>query len=278
MIMENSILSFIIENPEDKVSEIERVLNHNEVGDRVVVLVEGIDDETFYTEYLNTNNAYIYGMNGCEHFVNVLTALNTIYSGKLAVIKDADFDHLNNTTYMHHNLFLTDQHDYEMMLVTPQRVKSIAMQYGIRDEDAATIYGEVVDNISNYSYIKWYNSRRGVEEMGINFKSSKAIHHYGKSIEESLNLLRPFQNSGVVINQDEIESLKTANEDVDRRQLINGHDFCKLIPEVIKGLKRMNIKNKEIPAKLIDYYSKADFNATHLAQSLTRIFPNIVLK
>lgn len=274
----NSIQAFVLDNPEDKVSEVVQILNHEDTGDKVVVLVEGDDDESFYEDFLDAGKAYLYGMNGCEHFLHILDSLNPNYPGKIAVIKDADFDHLNRTAYGYSNLFLTDQHDYEMMLVNPDRVRRIAKEYGLDDNDAGSIYDSIVNNISNYSFIKWHNSRRGVMDKGINFRTSKAIHHYGNSIEESLNMLRPLQNPDVVLDQAAIETLKQANLDVDRRQLINGHDFCDLIPKAIKDIKMRNIKNKDIPIKLAKNYSRIDFLTTRLANSLDAKYPGIVVR
>lgn len=278
MIMINSIQEFIGENPDDKVSEVVQTLNHEDTGDRILILVEGDDDEVFYGDYLNSQKAYIYGMNGCEHFVHILNTLNPLYPGELAVIKDADFDHLNNTTYSHDNLFLTDKHDYEMMLVSPNRVKLIAMEYGIDAADAERIYDRIVANISDYSYIKWHNSRRGPGIPGINFRTSKAVHHYGKTIDESLNILRPYQHDAVNLNLADIESLKRSNIGVDKCQLVNGHDFCELIPKAIKDIKMRNIRNKDIPVKLRSHYSRADFLSTILANSLDAKFPGIVVR
>ena len=278
MIMMNSIQAYLQANPVTKVAEVRQVLNHNLTGNKVLLLVEGVDDEAFYQSYLNTGMVYVYALYGCEHFQNILHTFNPLYPGKLLVIKDADFDHLNGITYAFSNLFLTDQHDYEMMMVTPDRVKYVAEEYGLSDTDAAGIYDCVVDNISDYSYIKWHNSRRRTTEMGINFKATKAVRHYGMTISESLDILRPVQHQGVVLDQGAIETLKNSNIRADRRQLINGHDFCKMIPKAIKDIKMKNIKDKDIPQKLKSHYTKADFSATHLANSLETILPGVVLR
>lgn len=271
----NSIQAFLDSHSENKVSEVRLVLNHGQTGRRILVLVEGADDEAFYQAYLNTQKVFVYALNGCEHFNRILTELNPHYPGRFLVIKDADFDHLNGITYTYPNLLLTDQHDYEMMMMTPDRVKKVAKEYGIDDENAARIYEKIVNNISNFSYIKWYNSKRNEGTKGINFKSAKAVNYYGKSIEEAVNLLRPSQNPEVILDPVAIESLKLANEHIDRRQLINGHDFCELIPKAIKDIKRQNIRNKDIPSKLISYFSTSDFLHTHLAASLERLIPGV---
>lgn len=276
--MENSIQSFVLANPADKISEVERIINHNDIGEKTVLLVEGDDDETFYSKYLDTDHVYIYGMNGCEHFVKILDELDHRYPGKLAVIKDADFDHLNSITYSHTNLFLTDQHDYEMMIVSPDRVIAIATDYGLSADEASGIYDAIMDNISNYSFIKWHNSKREEDEKGINFRSSKAIHHYGKTIEDSLEILRPTQHPEVTLDPVGINILIESNPDVDKRQLINGHDFCELIPKAIKDIRVTNIKNRDIPTKLIALYSTDDFSSTSLARALDSTFPGMVLR
>ena len=274
----NSIQAFMDSHSGSKVSEVIQVLNHPQTGSRILVLVEGVDDEAFYNLYLDTGKVYVYALNGCEYFIEILTALNPLYINRFLIIKDADFDHINHTTYTHSNLFLTDHHDYEMMMVTPDRVKEVGKDYGLDDLNAAAIYERIVNNISDFSFIKWYNSKRDEGVPGMNFKSSKALHHYGKTIEESLNLLSPTQNPAVVLDKDAIESFKLANIQADRRQLINGHDFCELIPKVIKDTRMQNIKNKDIPAKLISHYSKADFWATHLSSSLEEAIPGVVLR
>lgn len=272
----NSILAHIESNVDDKTATVMQMLNHVQTKDKLLILVEGEDDESFYGNYLDASKVFLYALNGCQYFVNVLHILNPRFKRRLAAIKDADFDHLNGICYEYDNLFLTDFHDYEMLIMSSERVAKVASEYGLDDQSAASVYDVVVNNISNFSFVKWHNSRRASGVKGISFNKSKAIHHFGKSVSESVDILRPLQDEDVNIDVDGIMALKNDNTDVEIRQLINGHDFCQIIPKVIKDIKKVNIRNKDIPVKLVSFFSKSDFSKTRLAQSMNHEYPDIL--
>lgn len=277
----NSILANIESNEDDKTAEVRNMLNHYDTVNKILILVEGDDDVIFYSNYLDTEKVFLYQLKGCRYFAKVLGNLNPRYVNRLAAIKDADFDHLNGISPSIQNLFLTDTHDFEMLMISPHSVTDLASQYGLKNElahHANHIYTDVVHNLSNLSYIKWHNSMRDENEKGICFNKSKAIHHYGKSIRESLEILQPFQDDDVIMDEDAIEALKSNNPDAEISQLINGHDFCELIPKAIKDVRMTNIRNNDIPVKLLALYPSAAFSSTNLALSLERLYPGIVLR
>lgn len=272
----NSIYSYSIGHLPDKVSEVRSMLNHPNTRNKILTLVEGDDDEDFYGRYLDKGKVFLYRLNGCYYFEKILDNINPKFQNRLAVIKDADFDHLNGIYYTHTNMFLTDKHDYEMMMISQELVTKVAQSYGLTNEEANHIYPLISSGLINYSFIKWHNSRRASGENGISFKKTKAIHHFCKSIPDSVGILQPQQSSDFVINISAIENLKANNPDVDVHQLHNGHDFCELIPMAIKNIKKINIKNKDIPKKLRDLYTLDQFRTTSLASTLESAYPGII--
>lgn len=276
----NSILANIESNEDDKTAEVRNMLNHYDTVNKILILVEGDDDVSFYSNYLDAERVYLYQLQGCRYFAKVLGNLNPRYVDRLAAIKDADFDHLNGISQNITNLFLTDTHDFEMLMITPDSVADIASQYGLKNElahHARHIFDDVVYNLLNFSYIKWHNSMRAENSKGICFNKSKAIHHYGKSIRESVRILQTLQDDDVILNEDAIEMFKVSNPNVEVGQLINGHDFCELIPKAIKDIRMTNIRNNDIPVKLQALYPPSAFCSTNLALSLERSYPGIVL-
>jgi len=93
-------------------------LFRNQMNDgKVVVVVEGSDDEEVYEKVLDPSSVCIYVDGTCAKHFAILDALNGQYGSRLLAIKDADFDRLEGVVHNYSNLVLTDTHDMEGLII-----------------------------------------------------------------------------------------------------------------------------------------------------------------
>lgn len=71
----NSILAHIDNKKGDKFSEVRLAYNGSVRGKRIMLIVEGKDDERFY-EGFASENLYVYSLEGCEWMEEVLHRMN----------------------------------------------------------------------------------------------------------------------------------------------------------------------------------------------------------
>ncbi|MDE6538188.1 MAG: DUF4435 domain-containing protein [Muribaculaceae bacterium] len=275
----NSILAHINNKKGDKFSEVRLAYNGSVRGARIMLIVEGKDDEKFYENFAS-DNLYVYSLEGCEWMEDVLHRMNLGKKRKIAGIKDADFDILNNTPPVEPSLFLTDWHDHEMMCAGEESCRIIAEANGIGSEEGIKLHSKILKNLREFSKIKWYCSivRKQYKKLdnapeNISFKKCKAVHHYGLTLEENLNRVNLRQtHMRAPLNYTDIQRFLNRRAEPELRMLVNGHDYCSGICHELKRITNKNITVKEISEMLRNSLSLEDFSKTNLAQSISDYF------
>ena len=102
------------------------------------LLVEGDSDKKLYNNLVNQDNCRFQICKGKpsskSNVIELITRLNqNNIAGVLGLI-DADFDHIENKEYNHDNLFLTDDHDLEMMLIKSPALEKILQELASEDK------------------------------------------------------------------------------------------------------------------------------------------------
>src|SRR5580693_6880159 len=109
---------------QDKLNELKLDISHpNSIG-KVFVLLEGESDVRLFRKLFNLENCKVENIPGgnpkLEECVQTLIANYALVIG----IRDADFIHLNNIPYQKANIFLTDFHDIEMVMISTDELFS----------------------------------------------------------------------------------------------------------------------------------------------------------
>jgi hypothetical protein len=107
----------------------------------VFLLVEGSTDKLFYSNLVNEKQCRIVvtiaGSSRKKRAIEVLTVLEkSDFPGILAIV-DADFDHLESIVYPNQNLFLTDTHDSETMMLRSSALERILAEHGSENKISA---------------------------------------------------------------------------------------------------------------------------------------------
>ena len=251
-----------------KVNEIRLLFDSPKLHDKIMVIVEGKTDK-IYKYLLDDNKVYIKKNNSCDGLVSLITILNNELKDLIIVLKDADFDNLNNITYEEYeNIFLTDTHDVETMMLSSENVEcKLSMEFLSGTERG--YIKNCINKIDALSYLKWFNMTNHLNLITKDLAIGNIFDGYSdvslsdcetelfkepKNRERCPNLLKDVQNF-----------MKT-HKTQDKWNLVNGHDLCVALKIYFhsKGAKSGDVSQCARMA-----YLMADFEKTKLCQKLT---------
>lgn len=254
---------------DDIVAGINLTLHTPGISTKVLVIVEGDDDKKLYSKLFDRNNTEFKPTYGCENYEFVLEQLKSD-SNKFIILKDADFDHLNKKTYTYPNLFLTDTHDLETMMVNETVMRNICIEY--LEEEIPDFTQSICLHLKSLSYIKWYNNRHGLSIKFDALKISSVYNCEEISISDWLKAIYNHPaNSGVsIINEIDVILYKQNNPTDNYLLLINGHDLCDCISKWLKkhNPSCTNVNKNKISQHLRMNYNMNDFRQTKMYKDI----------
>lgn len=252
-----------------KVNEIRLLFASPKLHDRVLVIIEGKTDK-IYKYLLDNKNVYIKTNNSCDGLISLITILNKDFRDLIIVLKDADFDNLNNVSYKEYgNIFLTDTHDMETMMLSSENVEcKLSMEFLSGSERG--FINNCITKLDALSYLKWFNMTNHINlitkdiKMGNLFDGNSKISlndcesevfKNPKNQERCPNLLK------------EVQSFMKTHKTQDKWNLVNGHDLCNALTIYFqkKGSKSGNVSQCIRMA-----YLMVDFKQTKLYRQLTQ--------
>jgi hypothetical protein len=256
-------------NREAIVADIQLALNTPIYQDKILIVVEGTDDESLYFKFFNTTNTRFKPTYGCLHYEYILGELDSL-SNKFIILRDADFDHLNNKEYVYQNLFLTDTHDLETMMINDTVMRNICIEY--LKEEIPNFIQTIYSHLAPLSYIKWYNNKHNIR---LNFGVLKIPSIYSCvdiCISDWLNKIYSYTENNTVaqIQEADIVQYQINNPCDNHLLLINGHDLCDYISIWLRkeNLSCTNVNKKKIAQYLMTNYSVEDFKTTEMYRKI----------
>ena len=235
-------------------TRIKMILAHPIYKSRVIVVVEGKDDKKVYGRLFDKEKVEIYPLGGCCHYKSLLSSLNSEYYPRLAVIKDADFDHIVGYEYEFPNLFRTDTHDAETMMMTDTFYELFKIEFLDGDDDVLTEMMKVHDEMMPLSWLKLACK---VLNKKVNFGTFSLFNFYkGETfvdIDSCRNVLNKIpENVSIGVPTDsEIDGIKNKYSAVDKNILNNGHDICNGFAYKYKALGKKNEINTDVLEKVL---------------------------
>ena len=150
---------------QDKLNELRLDIAHPNNKGMAFVFLEGDSDIRLFRKLFNLDNCKVEIIPGgkfkLEDCVGELVNVYPLIIG----IRDADFIHLENIPYSNANLFLTDLHDMEMMLVSEDEVFSaLIFEYTSLTKDKhSEVRKNIMISIEQISLLKWLNEKENLE-------------------------------------------------------------------------------------------------------------------
>lgn len=286
--MRNSVLDAL--DIEDETSELILFVSGYRSGKKFMVLVEGIDDVKAYEKVFAKERVRVHPASGCYKLMELVKKLDEEHLEDYFIsIKDADFDHLNHVTYPYPNLFVTDTHDMETMMVDEDVVESVMKENLIYEKVLADkvelkpkeILNEAISKLKCISYIRWYNDKNKCNWNFCTFKIP-TMYKEDTSLGYSccISFLKRYPgNKEVAINTERLQLFEQSQQKVtDDLLLVQGHDMCEMICILIQehGYYRKSAKlnSDKVEAFLRIAYTKDKFRQTKLYSDLMLWFAN----
>jgi len=255
---------------QDKLNELRLDLLHPNNQKITFILLEGKSDVRLFRKLFNLDNCKVEVVPGgntkVEDCVGELLNVSPLIIG----IRDADFIHLEKKQYTKGNIYLTDLHDMEMMLIAEDEVfsASISEYTNITKDKHVETRERIIAVIEQISLLKWFNEKINCEytfDAGfsdlIKYKNNEIdfAQYFTRVLSDSPNA----KISDISIVYEELLTLKQLNPD--SVQLCNGHDFikalCRFIYEFGDG---GSVNTENISSSFRMAYTKTMFKRTNL--------------
>jgi Protein of unknown function (DUF4435) len=236
------------------------------------LIVEGMTDKNLYQTYINTIVCQIIVADGKDNVREVLAILERESCRGVLAIVDADFDVLEGKTPQSPNIFMTDTHDLEMMLIQSPALEKVLAEFGSEDKIArfVTTHGKdvrsfLLESVQSIGYLRWLSAR---ENLSLKFEGMG----FEKFVEKDtlkiniLKLIRLVQGRSVAptaqkrsLDTDIHEKVKLlSNDSHDLWHVCCGHDITCILSFGLQkaiGSKRMEPDMVEICLRLAYEYT-----------------------
>lgn len=219
-------------NVNDALGEVRLSLNNPISKDKIWIFVEGEDDIKIYPKFfINENVIFRQTEGSCYKLPEVIRQVLAI-TPQIIGIKDADFDRLEHKDTIE-NLFITDFHDVEMMMVAHNSTLNNIFAEHLILNDCEAVRNTILEQIKFLGFVRWYNNYYDIEikfkGLGLNrFYDGNSDFDIEKCINE-LNIRSSNRKKDLCIReiQDFINNTSITEENL--MELCNGHDFCKML-------------------------------------------------
>ena len=236
----------------------------------VFILLEGDSDIKLYRKLFNEKSTKIFslpgGKNSLERGLAELFEKFPLVIG----IRDADFFHLEKKSAMVANLFLTDHHDMEMVMVaSDDTFGSVAFEYfDHNSEKHVDLRSQLLSATSFVGYLRWFNELNDAAFIFMNFPFGEFYNHKSMEFDEVGFIHMLLKRSPDAKIKDVAYILEQVNclREIDHElfQLCNGHDFIKVMALQTKNNARKGVDHEQISSAFRMAFSIQHFRNTKL--------------
>ncbi|MBR4265608.1 MAG: DUF4435 domain-containing protein [Bacteroidales bacterium] len=210
----------------------------------IYIYVEGEKDQNIWKKYTNKRNVRINVAGGWEKVVEIVCGC----SNKIGII-DKDFRDLTSKMPKDGNIFLTDEHDIEMMMFLSNSFSDVILALRIADSDLRANILTITDDIGRVklsTILQNWNLtfKRQSKKKKDDFEYPKyedALDKNGKyaGIKKIIERILVFSKSRMKVD-DIIPTVENCNYPLGK--LSNGHDFALIMQFYLKTIHK-KIKN-----------------------------------
>ncbi|MFI3296908.1 MAG: DUF4435 domain-containing protein [bacterium] len=223
------------QTPKLRVGEIIQKMKTPQDYYKVLILVEGKDDKSYYKQFFEESEVQLEQCNGCRPEIELHDYLSE--SGEVKTfftIKDADFDRLMQAEYTHpDNLFITDKHDLEISYFINFPLISSFLKDNYNLQVNAGFLDLIFEELKQLSLYKFYNQKFS---RGVRFDKPKITEKHPNGFDEISKLLDLYRCKDVseMPTEEELRVFCSENANCCIEQLTNGHDFISRMIYAIK--------------------------------------------
>ena len=257
------------------------------------LIVEGKKDLKLYRKFIKRNEVLIKPAFGNEKVKKVLEILDARGFSKRLGIIDADFKRLLKINEKVDGLFMTDEHDIEVMIIKTKALEDVINVFCSKskistfEKNAGKSIRDVVLSLGKeVGYLKFANK---VHNLGLvfkpkrpegnqlkyrNFVCNSTLNFLGKKklIETAVNYSNARTKSKIDIKSINEKYDIISKQKLDLHQLVNGHDISNflyiLMKKILKSKNKMLADYNCIEDSLILAYDYESFKETKLYISI----------
>jgi 5S rRNA maturation endonuclease (ribonuclease M5) len=258
----------------DRIANSIRLLCQDHEG--VFLIVEGHSDRLIYERLVNKQEVRVTIASGKNNAIKALSILEKENFCRVFAVIDADFSRIEQQIPDSNHLFLTDEHDLEMMLIKSAAFDKLLKERGSEEKIAAfskDIRETLLKLGQEIGKLRLLSLRN---ELNLKFEGLK----FGKFIDKeklSINideLIRSIKNHSQKLSLDEQQIKQDlsviSDENHDPWQLCCGHDFISILAIAlwkVLGTRNANdVKKEDLERDLRLAYELSYFYQTQIYQ------------
>ncbi|MCA2941634.1 MAG: DUF4435 domain-containing protein [Microcystis sp. M113S1] len=259
----------------DRIANSIRLLRSDHEG--VFLIVEGHSDKLIYERLVNKQEVRVTIASGKNNAIKALSILEKEDNFRRVVaVIDADFSRIEQQIPDSNNLFLTDEHDLEMMLIKSAAFDKLLKER--RSEEKIKAFTEDIRETllklgQEIGKLRWLSLRNKLDLKfeGLNFKNFIDKEKLSINIDE---LIRSIKNNSQKLSLDEQQIKQDlsviSDENHDPWQLCCGHDFIDILAialcKVLGTWNANDVKTEVLERELRLAYELSYFYQTQIYQ------------
>lgn len=261
---------------EEIVNEVQMLKSAN---DNCCLIVEGSSDANLYASFTDEASCEIVIAYGKEKAVMAMKFLNDQQTKGVLSIVDSDFERFGNDNEDIPNMFKTDVHDLETMIILSPALEKVVRELGSKDKiqrnkDAGCDIRKELANAAFPIAVARYFSL----ETGLNIKFKKFKYKYiDKNLrQDAKKMLKELLNHSQIFNVKDDAFIKFLS---DNRALISewehfccGHDLCVMLGKLFQSkwgtLDAGETSGVEMESRLRLAYEREFFRETTLYKKI----------
>ena len=259
----------------DRIANSIRLLRSDHEG--VFLIVEGHSDKLIYERLVNKQEVRVTIASGKNNAIKALSILEKEDNFRRVVaVIDADFSRIEQQIPHSNNLFLTDEHDLEMMLIKSAAFDKLLKERGSEEKIKAfteDIRETLLKLGQEIGKLRWLSLRNKLDLKfeGLNFKNFIDKENLSINIDE---LIRSIKNKSQKPSLDEQQIKQDlsviSDENHDPWQLCCGHDFIDILAialcKVLGTWNANDVKTEVLERELRLAYELSYFYQTQIYQ------------
>ena len=245
-----------------------------------ILIAEGPVDSRFFERFTDSNSCRITPAFGKDNAVGAIQILDRLGIDGVLAIVDSDFWKLEQTPSPSSNVFLTDTHDIETMILSSRALEQILAEFG--DQTKINAFPPIRECLLNCAVpigaLRWisspYKDRLNLKFDGLVFGNFIDRKNLTINLDILISEIKVNSNNtglnDAIIKKNLASILTTGH---DRWQLCCGHDLVEILFIGLAG----NLSNQKFRGVSIQAfnailrltYDYAHFRTTQLYQSIT---------
>lgn len=261
---------------DSKVAAVVNMLRHPNNKLKVLCIVEGDDDVICYSGLADISKVKFYATGGCLALEYAMQKLHKGYARRTLAIRDADFGRLNGQSPSYDNVFWTDYHDIEMMLLDGGRAYEMCQKYCYGKHNNGILI-DILNELQNVSYTRWFSQIMHDDkgQQGLCFDEAPicqpiytatapiALKSYWTYLCSKQKITIPYSLS-------DVRFFISHNSSADVFQLTNGHEAIDALWCKIKIHYILNLAKKTFIKEIQTGYTIHVFKRTRLYKSVNK--------